>query len=64
MSTSHTDNGLDLYEMITRFSDIEEQSTSDDSFNLQWDENAIAKSPLDDMSDNDDKLLELLTKGV
>ena len=64
MSESHTDNGLDLYEMITRFSDIEEQTTSDDSFNLHWDENAIPKSPLDDMSDNDDKLLELLTKGV
>ena len=58
----------DFYEMITHFSDTDGQrpldTTDDDTFNLQWDENAIAKSPVVDMSDNDDKLLELLTKGV
>ena len=67
----------DFYEMITHFSDTDGQrpldttdgqmpldTTDDDAFNLQWDENAIAKSPIVDMPDNDDKLLELLTKGV
>lgn len=64
MTTSHTDDGLDFYEMITRFSDVEEQTTNDDPFNLQWDENTIPKSPLVDMPDNDDKLFKLLANGV